>query len=184
MNLFDPCVFNKNTEDGEQHTVIIHVDDGLALHKNPVENTKLLIHLNRIYGDGVTFRRDRKIRYLGMDMDYTEKGMLSASMLPYIDNILEKFPEIIQNTSPTPAAEHLFKVREDGKFLDEDQAKIFLRTVALLFLCMRARRDSQTAVGFLSTRVKNPEKKRLGKGEASPQILEGNQISEVASINR
>jgi len=125
MNPFVPCVFNKDTEDGEKHTLIFHEDDGLASHKNPVENTKLLIYLNRIYEDGVTFQRGRKITYLGMDLDYTEKGVLSVSMLPYIDNILEKFPEIIQNTSPTPAAEHLFKVRENGKLLDEDQAMLF-----------------------------------------------------------
>ena len=105
VNPFDPCVFNKNTADGEQHTIIFHVDDGLASHKNPVENTKLLVYLNRIYGDGVTSKRGKKLTYLGMDMDYTEEGALHVSMLPYIDSILEDFPETIQNTSPTPAAE-------------------------------------------------------------------------------
>ncbi len=50
-----------------------------------------------------------------MDMDYTERGSLHVSMLPYIDSILEDYPEIIQNTSPTPAAEYLFKVRENEK---------------------------------------------------------------------
>ena len=113
MNSFDPCDFNKNT--GE-HTIIFHVDDVLASHKNQVENTKLLIYLNRIYGDGVTFQRGKKLTYLGMDMDYTERGVLHVSMLPYIDSILEGFPEI-QNTSPTPAAERLFKMCENGKLL-------------------------------------------------------------------
>ncbi len=91
-------------------------------------------------------------------MDYTEEGALYVSMLPYIDSILEDFPETIQNTSPTPAVEHLFKVRENRKLLGEDQAMIFHKIVAqLLFLCMRARRDIQTAVSFLTTRVKHPD---------------------------
>ena len=35
-------------------------------------------------------------------------------MIPYIDNIEKEFPEAITRTSPTPAAEYLFKVREEG----------------------------------------------------------------------
>ena len=107
-------------------------------------------------------------------MDYTEEGALHVSMLPYIDSILEDFPETIQNTSPTPAVEHLFKVRENRKLLGEDQAMIFHKIVAqLLFLCMRARRDIQTAVSFLTTRVKHPDEDDWGEGEASSEISEG-----------
>ena len=46
INPYNPCVFNKITDDGNQHTMIFYVDDDLASHKNPIENTKLLIHLN------------------------------------------------------------------------------------------------------------------------------------------
>jgi len=173
MSSFDPCDFNKNMGDGEQHTIIFHVDDVLASDKNQVENTKLLIYLNRIYGDGVAFQRGKKLSYLGMDMDYTERGVLHVSMLPYIDSILEDFPEI-QNTSPTPAAERLFKVCENGKLLSEDQAMIFHKTVAqLLFLCMRARRDIQTAVSYLTTRVKCPDEDDWGKVKRVLKYLKG-----------
>ena len=82
MNPYDPCVFNKITDDGNQHTVIFHVDDGLASHVNPIENTKLLKYLNKIYGDGITFTRGKKFTYLGMDMDYTERKVLQVSMVP------------------------------------------------------------------------------------------------------
>jgi len=95
-------------------------------------------------------------------------------MIPYSDSIIEEFPEMIQNTSPTPAAEHLFKLRENGKLLDENQTMIFHRTVAqLLFLCTRARRDLQTAVGFLSTRVKNPDEDDWGKVKRVLKYLNG-----------
>ena len=156
MNLYDPCVFNRNTADGNQHTVILHVDDGLAFHKKPIKNTKLLIYLNKIYGDGITFTRGKKFDYLGMDMDYTEKGVFQVSMIPYIDSTIDEFLQLIEGTSPTPAADHIFKVRVEGVVLmDEERAMAFHRTVAqLLFLCMRARRDIQTAVAFLETRVK------------------------------
>ena len=39
MNPYDPCVFNRDTANGNQHTVIFHVDNGLTSHKNPIENT-------------------------------------------------------------------------------------------------------------------------------------------------
>ena len=175
MNPYDPCVFNKQTDDGHQHTVIFHVDDGLASHVNPIENTKLLIYLAKIYGDGVTFTRGKKFTYLGMDMDYSEEKVLGVSMIPYIDDIINEFPEAITKTSPTPAAEYLFTVREEGqKLLSEDMAMAFHRTVAqLLFLCMRARRDVQTAVAFLTTRVKEPDEDDWGKVKRVLQYLKG-----------
>ena len=175
MNPYDPCTFNKTTKDGNQHTVIFHVDDGLASHVDPVENTKLLIYLNKIYGDGITFTRGKKFDYLGMDMDYSEKGVLGVSMIPYVDSIIKEFPELIDKTSPTPAADYLFKIREDkdpDKLLDEERAMAFHRTVAqLLFLCMRARRDIQTAVAFLTTRVKQPDEDDWGKIKRVLQYL-------------
>lgn len=66
MNPYDPCVFNKTTSDGNQHTVIFHVDDGLTSQKDPKENTKLLKYLNGIYGDELAFTRGKKFDYLGM----------------------------------------------------------------------------------------------------------------------
>ena len=175
MNPYDPCVFNRITKKGDQHTVIFHVDDGLSSCKDPYENTLLLLYLNEIYGDGITFTRGQKFDYLGMDMDYTEKGVLGVSMIPYIDSIIKDFPELIEKVSPTPAADYLFKVREeDARPLGEDQAMAFHRTVAqLLFLCMRARRDIQTAVAFLTTRVKHPDEDDWGKVKRVLQYLKG-----------
>jgi len=51
---------------------------------------------------------------------------------------------------------------------------IFHRTVAqLLFFCTRARRDIRTAVGFLSTRVKNPDEDDWGKVKRILKYLKG-----------
>ena len=60
----------------------------------------------------------------------------------------------------------LFQIREeiDKKVLPKEQAVQFHHTVAqLLFLSARARRDIQTAVAFLTTRVKQPDEDDWGK---------------------
>jgi len=49
-----------------------------------------------------------------MDMDYSEPGVLGVSMIPYIDSIEKDFPEAITKTSPTPAADYLFNVRNEN----------------------------------------------------------------------
>jgi hypothetical protein len=58
----------------------------------------------------------------------------------------------------TPAGDHLFKVRDDRNKLNKEQAEAFHHTVyQLLFAANQARRDIQTAVSFLTTRVKDPD---------------------------
>ncbi len=61
---------------------------------------------------------------------------------------------------------HLFEIRDkkETRPLGEEQALAFHHTVAqLLFMATRARQDIQTAVAFLTTRVKNPDKDDWGK---------------------
>ena len=81
-------------------------------------------------------------------------------MFDYVHNVIKEFPEDVgMKTYRTPAAAHLFQVRDDAErtLLPEEQAVQFHHTTAhLLFLCARAQRDVQTAVAFLTTRVKNP----------------------------
>ena len=55
-------------------------------------------------------------------------------------------------------------MREDGRKLNEELADAFHHTVyQLLFAANRARRDIQTAVSFLTTQVKAPDKDDWGK---------------------
>ncbi len=56
----------------------------------------------------------------------------------------------------------------------EEQALAFHHIVAqLLFMATRARRDIQTAVAFLTTRVKNPDKDNWGKLKRVLKYLNG-----------
>ena len=110
---------------------------------------------------GYKVKRGRKHHYLGVGMDFEERGVMKVSMIPYVQDIIQNFLEEIGIlTIATPAGEHLFLVRnEQGtKLLPEEHAINFHHNVAkLLFISTRARRDIQTAVAFLSTRVKKPD---------------------------
>jgi hypothetical protein len=78
--------------------------------------------------------------------------------------VIGEFPEEITRVCATPASDYLFKVRENGTKLNEELAEAFHHTVyQFLFAASRARRDIQTAVSFLTTRVKDPNKDDWGK---------------------
>jgi hypothetical protein len=81
-------------------------------------------------------------------------------MVKYLKGVIEAFPEQIVGKSATPARDRLFDIRDkkDRKLLEEERAVAFHHTTAqLLFMATRARRDIQTAVAFLTTRVKSPD---------------------------
>ena len=81
--------------------------------------------------------------------------------MPYLINLLKDLPEDLGVPSANPAPYHLFRVIPEGEaiFLPEYQSQVFNHTVAQpLFLYTRSRRDIQTTVALLTTRVKNPEK--------------------------
>ena len=87
-------------------------------------------------------------------------GSLEVSIFKYLDIIIDEFPELITGKASTPAADHLFNVKDanEAKYLPEEKAVAFHHnTTKLLFLISRARRDIQTAVSFLTTSVKIPD---------------------------
>ncbi len=76
-----------------------------------------------------------------MVMEFNEDGMLEVSMITYLKNVIEQFPEEISGRVLSPAAEHLFAVRDKSKarVLEEERALAFYHMVAqLLFMCTRA----------------------------------------------
>jgi hypothetical protein len=175
VNPYDPCVANK-TVNGSQMTVTWHVDDGKVSHKDPNEVTKFLVYLAKIYGPKLTVTRGKVHDYLGMDLDYASKKELKVVMIKYLKKVMTDFPEAITSTAATPAADHLFDIRdeEEAKWLPEEQAQAFHRSVAqLLFLSARARPDIKTAVAFLTTRVSKPDEDDWGKLKRVLKYLKG-----------
>jgi hypothetical protein len=101
-----------------------------------------------------------------MTLDYSVPEKVTIQMDNCVLDLLEEAPKHTGGTAVTPAADHLFTVSEDPTYLDNATSELFHHTTAkLLFLCKRARLDIQTAVAFLTTRVKRPNKddyKKLG----------------------
>ena len=158
-------------------TVTWHVDDLKVSHQDPFEITLLADYLQGIYGN-VDVHRGKIHDYLGVDFDFTERKKVKVSQIKYLCGVLKEFPEEITGTAATPAAEHLFVIRPDDdpkkKYLPEEQAVTFHRTTAqLLFMSNRARRDIQTAVSFLTTRVKKPDEDDWGKLKRVLKYLNG-----------
>jgi hypothetical protein len=174
MNPYDMCIANKETTKGHQLTGLWHVDDLKISCKDKYEVMKLICYLRKIYREKMTVHRGGKGKYLGMHLDFTEPGVFQVDMSDYIKGILEEFPETVTKSSPTPHADNLFSVKEDEliKKLDKDRAMQFHRTTAqLLFLSTRARKDIQTAVSYLTTRVKQPDEEdwtKLKRAAVSP----------------
>ena len=173
LNPYDPCVANKDIN-GKQMTVCWHVDDLKVSHVDPAEVTKFGQWLSATYGIAVAEHRGKVQDYLGMMLDFTFEGHVIVNMTDYIGTILADFPEEITGTRTTPAADHLFDVRDeaDARPLPEEQAREFHHAVAhLLFLSARAWRDIQPVTAFLTTRVKSPDEDDWGKLKRLLQYL-------------
>jgi hypothetical protein len=179
LNPYDPCVANKMVK-GTQMTVVWHVDDLKVSHKSKAEIMELVNYLKSKYGDGLTVHEGDVHDYLGVDHDYSEKGAVKLSMMKHLEKIFSDFPDEIGKPSLTPASENLFKIRDPDendtskKWLEPERAKAFHHSVAqLLFVSTRVRRDIQTAVAFLTTRVKKPDEDDWGKLKRVLKYLKG-----------
>ena len=154
---------------GKQCTILWHVDDLKISHVDPIEVTKIITLLSDTFGKEapLTVNRGLTHDYLGMTIDYSDKGKVKIDMKDYIENILKEMPDDMAGVAPTPAANHLFDVNTDAPKLNEAKKEFFHHVVAqLLFLCKRARPDIQTAIAFLCTRVQKPDvddNKKLGR---------------------
>ena len=72
--------------------------------------------------------------------------------------MVEEFDHELLKSAKTPAAEHLFKTNNNCEKINEKMAADFHTFTAKgLFLCKRGRPDIQTAIAFLTTRVKEPD---------------------------
>ena len=86
-------------------------------------------------------------------------------MRKYLHKVLEDILEVLRRMSSTLVADHLFQVRgeKETEFLEEYWAEMFHHSVSqLLLLISRSRRHIQTAILFLTTRVKRLDKYNWG----------------------
>ena len=72
-------------------------------------------------------KRGKIHEYFGMQLDFSVVGQVKITMFDYIQEMLEDFHKFDPNKSiyRTPAADNIFKVRDDQPKLDEQKAQIF-----------------------------------------------------------
>ena len=113
INPYDPCVANKMVN-GKQMTVCWHVDDLLVTHMEEDAITGFALALAKIYGPKTTISRGKIHEYLGQEFDFASvPGTMIVSMIKYLQQVTEEFPEDIRSVRAALAANHLFNVRED-----------------------------------------------------------------------
>ena len=167
LNPYNPCVANKMIN-GHQITICWHVDDLLICHKHHDVVTCFTRWLQQRYET-----HDKPLKatrgpihdYLGMNINFLTSGSVSFDMIPYITKVIADFPERIMGVATSPAADHLFKIcpPDEARILPESQAIAFHHPTAQLLFLSRVRWDIQTAVAFLTTRVKAPDEGDWGK---------------------
>ena len=157
INPYDPCIANKMAN-GMQMTIRWHVDDLMMSHVSRDKIMKTVQEIKNIYGENLTKNVGKIHDYLGMTFDFSFTKEVKVNMWDYLRKVIKEFPEEITGVCTTPAGDCLFKVRDDGKKLNEEQAEVFHHTVyQLLFPANQARKDIQTAVSFLVTHVRDPD---------------------------
>ena len=165
VNPYDICVANRMIND-LQFTVLWHVDDLKISHKDSKVMNQFVEWATKKYEDSEITKlkpsRGKVHDYLGMTLDYTQKGVVKMYMKDYILKMLDQFKyknelKEVKKVS-TPAADHLFNVNPNCSRLGDEKREEFHTMVAkALFLCKRSRPDLQPTVPFLCTRVQSPD---------------------------
>ena len=97
INPYDPCVANKMVN-GKQQTIFWHVDNCKLSHRDKRVNNRFILVLKEehesIFEDGfrqMTVSRRKIHNYLGMKLDYKQKGLCYSTMLVQITETIEIF---------------------------------------------------------------------------------------------
>ena len=162
-NPYDVCVMNKTTKAGKA-TIGIYVDDILLTCSHPSIADDIIQELEREYKQ-LKVTRGLSHNYLGMVLDFTDKGAVKISQSGMIEEIASASGVTTLNTAvgpveenpKTPCTEYLFKCSDNSPVLNPSLAKIVHSlTARILFVANRARPDLLTFVSFMTKRVLAP----------------------------
>jgi hypothetical protein len=112
VNPYDPCVANMTTRNGSQLTAVWHANNLMVSCVEDFELTKFSCYLGDIYGPKLNMHTGKKHDYLGMNMEFNDDRTLDVSMIQYLQDVIEDFLEVITGRAATPAADHLFNIRD------------------------------------------------------------------------
>ena len=159
-NKYDDCVVNKMIN-GQQMTVVWHVDDLKVSHVDAAGVEKFVQHMETTFGKDtpLTVSRGQVHDYLGMTLDFRTKGEVQINMEHYIDMMLQDAPEEMKGIATTPAASYLFKINDkDPQYLGTKKKKVFVHLVMQgLYLSQMGCPDIRTAIAFLCSWLRNPD---------------------------
>ena len=159
-NRYDSCVVNKQVN-GKQLTVAWHVDDLKVSHKDENALDEFIGMMEEEFGQEtpLTITRGPIHEYLGMTLDFTEKGRVVVKMSNYIKNMLKDALASMDGHAATPAVTHLFKINTDNPdLLCKEQKELFVHLVMQgLYLSQRGWPDIRTAISFLCSRLNCPD---------------------------
>ena len=158
-------------------TVVWHVDDLKVSHMDAKEVEKFIKQMEETFGEDtpLSVSHEKIHDYLGMTLDFCNKGKVQIDMEHYIDMMLQDAPKDMEGVSNMPAAAHLFKMNsEDPKLLGDEQKKMFVHLVMLgLYLSQQGRLDIRTAIAFLCGQLHNPDEDDYRKLTRMIQYLRG-----------
>ena len=121
LNIYDPCMVNKIVDDA-QLTVVWHVNDLKVSHVDAGVVTQMYVCLQKTYErlfddslGAIKLKRGKIHECLSMQLDFIVAVQVKITMLDYIQEMLEDFHKFdpSKTVSRTPAADHIFKVRDD-----------------------------------------------------------------------
>ena len=151
-NKYDDCMVTKIVN-GHQMTVVWHVDNLKMSHMDAKEVGKFIQQMEETFGKDtpLSVSHGRTHDYLGMTLDFRNKGEVRIDMEHYINMMLHDAPKEMDGVSNTPGAAHLFKTNpEDPKLLGNEKKKIFVHLVMQgLYLSQRSQPGIHTAIAFL-----------------------------------
>ena len=136
LNPYDSCVANK-VINNKQCTIGWYVDDNILSHVDPKVVDQVLATVEG-YFPGLSIERGNKLNFLGMEIDFFEKGKLKIGTVSYLKNMIEELEEILleygetlDRQYPHPAAKWLFNKKKQmwytSKRGDEQHADPCLR---------------------------------------------------------
>ena len=118
--------------DGKQLTVVWHADDLKVSHEEESALDEFIAMMEKEFGQDapLSVSHGPVQEYLGMTLDFREKGWVVIQMSDYVKTMLNDAPTLMDGKVVTPAAAHLFKVStEDLKLLNKDKKELFVHLV-------------------------------------------------------
>jgi hypothetical protein len=144
-NSDDSCVFNKHGPNGEQVTVVMHVDDLFITIKSEDNDVKFEACMRDKYKK-IKISKEKVVDYIGMTFDYIVSGQVSITMDNCERSILSECG--VQPLRATPAAFTLFDTRDAPKASHEDVQ--FFRTFVAKLLYIAKRVGSNALLQWYS----------------------------------